>query len=247
MRLKLIACEVLYRELCLAVSRSPHTVDVEFLSKGLHDIGAKGMCSRLRETVSNVDESRYDAVLLGYALCNNGVVGLTAGSIPLVIPRGHDCITLFLGSRQRYDEIFEANPGVYFKTSGWVERGEADETQLSIQRQTGLGRTLDEYIEEYGEENGRYLFEMLGNSLHQYSAFAFIAMGLEGEERFEQAARADADRRGLGFRSMPGDMTLMQRLVNGVWDASDFLVVPPGHQIVASFDEGLVTAKIEGA
>ena len=39
MRLKLISCEVLYREMCAAISRAPHEVDVEFLPKGLHDEG----------------------------------------------------------------------------------------------------------------------------------------------------------------------------------------------------------------
>ena len=42
-RLKLIACEVLYREMCDAVARSPHQVDVEFLPKGLHDLGGAAM------------------------------------------------------------------------------------------------------------------------------------------------------------------------------------------------------------
>ena len=39
MKLKLISCEVFYREMGFAISRSPHQVDIEFLPKGLHDIG----------------------------------------------------------------------------------------------------------------------------------------------------------------------------------------------------------------
>ena len=42
----------------------------------------------------------------------------------LVVPRAHDCITLFLGSKERYLDYFQTHPGVYFKTSGWIERGE---------------------------------------------------------------------------------------------------------------------------
>ncbi len=37
MRILLIGCEVIIRELCDAVTRSPHVVDARFLSKGLHD------------------------------------------------------------------------------------------------------------------------------------------------------------------------------------------------------------------
>ena len=39
MRILLIGCEVIIRELCDAVTRSPHVVDARFLSKGLHDRG----------------------------------------------------------------------------------------------------------------------------------------------------------------------------------------------------------------
>ena len=68
MRLKLIACEILYREFCAAVARSANQVDLEFLPKGLHDVGQAGMSSRLVEVLGEIDESKYDAVLLGYAL-----------------------------------------------------------------------------------------------------------------------------------------------------------------------------------
>ena len=37
---------------------------------------------------------------------------------------GHDCITLFLGDKERYLDYFQSHPGVYFKTSGWIKRGE---------------------------------------------------------------------------------------------------------------------------
>src|ERR1051326_7872623 len=112
MRLKLISCEVFYREMCAAIARSPHVVDIAFLPKGLHDMGAKGMRERVQAALDQVDETHYDAVLFGYGLCNNGLAGLTARTIPLVVPRAHDCITLFLGCRQRYLDYFNTHPGV---------------------------------------------------------------------------------------------------------------------------------------
>lgn len=122
MRLKLISCEVLYREMCFAIARSPHQVDVEFLPKGLHDLGSEPMRRRLQECVDRVD-AQFEAVLMGYALCGNGLVGLCARAVPIVIPRAHDCIALLMGSRQRYQAYFDENPGVYFRSTGWLERG----------------------------------------------------------------------------------------------------------------------------
>ena len=124
MRLKLIACEIFYRELCAAVARSVNQVDVEFLPKGLHDIGQAGMSARLGEALAAVDPSKYEAVLLGYGLCSNGLVGLAARTSPWSFPAPTIASRLFLGSKERYLEYFHAHPGVYFKTSGWIERGE---------------------------------------------------------------------------------------------------------------------------
>ena len=138
-RYKLIACEILYRELCYCAALSKNIVDLEFLPKGLHDLGEEKMSARLQQAIDGVDSGRYQAILLGYALCNNGIRGLR-GPLPLVIPRAHDCITLLLGSKERYREVFDANPGTYFESTGWMERNEAAEG--GITEQLGLKAEL---------------------------------------------------------------------------------------------------------
>ena len=101
MRLKLISCDVLYREMCAAVARSPHQVDLEFLPKGLHDRKTCEMLDEIQKMVDRVDPEQYQGVLLGYGLCGNGLAGLTARSIPVVLPRAHDCISRRLRARSR--------------------------------------------------------------------------------------------------------------------------------------------------
>jgi len=237
-RLKLISCEIFYREMCAAVARSPHRVDLEFLPKGLHDIGSAKMSARLQEAVDAVETERYEAVLLGYGLCGTGLVGLTARAIPLVLPRAHDCITLFLGSKERYLEYFQNTPGVYFKTSGWIERGETGGrlTQLSFGK-SGEGFTYANLVEKYGEENAQYLWEAMTPS---YRQFSYIEMGVEPDGRFERHTREQAAERGWKFEKLRGDMRLIDKLVAGDWDDEEFLVVPPGRRIVARYDESIV-------
>jgi len=225
MRFKLIACEILFRELSYSVSRSPHRIDVEFLPKGLHDIGRKPMLESLQAVFDRVDEKDYDAILLGYALCNGGVAGLAAKTIPIVIPRAHDCITLFLGNRHRYEEYFHANPGTYFKTMGWIERGD-DLSPLGMKDQ----KTFQQWVEKYGEENATYLWETMGGMQH-YSKYAFIEMGIEPDDRFEQETRKLAEHRNWEFEKLPGDISLLKRLVEGDWNDDDFLIVQPGETI----------------
>jgi len=237
MRLKIISCEVLFREIAALAARSPHQVDLEFLPKGLHDTRSANMCARLQETLDGVDQSKYDAVAFGYALCGNGLVGLRARAIPVVLPRAHDCITLFLGSRQRYSEYFMNNPGVYFKTSGWIERGGSGGQQL-------FGDTIDfdRLVEKYGEDNAQYLMDELHAYKKNYRQFTYIHMGIEPDDRFERMTRDEAAGREWKFEKLRGDLYLLEKLVNGRWDG-DFLVVPPGHEVAATHDERIVTAQ----
>jgi len=249
MRLKLIACEILYREICAAVAQSVNQVDVEFMPKGLHDIGQEGMSARLHETLVGVDQSQYDAVAFGYGLCSNGLVGLTAGPIPLIVPRAHDCITLFLGSKEQYIEYFNSRPGVYFKTSGWIERGDQLEQLqgVSVQEQSGMNQSYEDLVAKYGEENAKYLHEQLCDMTRNYGRLTFIEMGIEPDDRFERQAEKEAAERGWKYEKLQGNMSLLQRLVDGPpWNEEEFLVVQPGERVAASFDEGVITAKDEG-
>jgi hypothetical protein len=246
MRLKLLSCEIFFREFCACVARSPHTVDIEFLPKGLHDIGCQDMQARLQEAVDHVEQRQYDALLLGYGLCNNGIVGLTAKLIPLVVPRAHDCITLFLGSAARYREYFDSHPGVYFKTTGWIERGEADGElgQLALGKKLGLQQSYEEMVAKYGEDNARYLWEEFGKNLaRHYGQFTFIEMGIEPDGSFEQRSRDEAAKRGWTFEKVAGDIGMIQRLVNGEWDEKEFLVVSPGQRIIANYEEGIISTE----
>jgi hypothetical protein len=245
MRLKLISCEIFYREMCAVVAQSKNQVDIAFSPKGLHDIGREKMLARVQDAVDAVDATQYEAVLLGYALCNNGIAGLVARSIPIVIPRAHDCITLFLGSRERYLEYFNDNPGTYFQTTGWMERGTAagELKQLSISHQMGIDLSYEELVAKYGEEDAKYIWDTMGNPLRNYGQYTFIEMGIEPDDRFERGARAKAEERGWKFDKVKGDMSLFRQLVDGQWAERDFLVVRPGWRVVARLDEGIIDAE----
>lgn len=245
MRLKLISCEVFDREMRAVIARSPNQVDLEFLSMGLHSIGCVGMRERLQAALDRVPEGGFDAVVFGYGLCNNGLAGLRARTAPLVIPRAHDCITLLLGSKERYLEYFQNNPGVYFKSTGWIEHSTHDGElqQLSIAQRSGMYATYEELVAKYGEDNARFLYDELVNHTKHYGQFTFVEMGVEPDGSFERQARDEAAQRGWKYEKVAGDLSLLQRLVDGRWNEEDFLVVPPGSQVVARCDEGIIAAE----
>lgn len=245
MRLKAIICEVLTREIETLIPGSPHKLDVEILTMGLHDLGI-WMRPQIQERVDAADSLGYDAIVLGYALCGRGCEGLRAGKTQLVIPRAHDCIGLLMGSRHRYLNYFENHPGVYYRSPGWIEfqkPGERlEQATLSKGKTIGERRSLEELISQYGEDNGRYLFEQFTSYRRKYSGLTYISTGVPEEKRLVGRARAEAEREGWAFEQLDGSLGLLRRLLNGEWNADDFLVVPPGATVRATLDEGIVEA-----
>ncbi|MGO9861973.1 MAG: DUF1638 domain-containing protein [Terriglobales bacterium] len=237
MRLLLLGCGLLMRELSDAIVRSPHLIEAQFLPAGLHDLGAENMRHRLQAAIDAADPN-YDVIVLGYALCGNGLAGLRARRIPLVVPRAHDCITLLMGSRSKFQTYFEANPGVYYRSVGWVEHGEELQQQIA-----GLAIACDRnaLIERYGESNGQYLFEEYTKYLHTYRQLTYIETGLEPDGTFLQRAQAEAAAKNWTFTKLTGDLTLFRRLLSGDWNA-DFLVVPPRNRIDPTYDHEIVKA-----
>jgi hypothetical protein len=243
MRIKCIGCEVLARAIYLSAAQSPHTVDVEMLRYGLHQHSAD-LRSRLQAAIDATEGKGYDAVVLAYGLCGKSTYGLTARSLPLVLPRAHDCITIFLGSRQRYNQQFEQTPGTYWYVQDYIERDDGSGASLSIGANTA-GDAEDlyaTYVEKYGQDNADYLMEVMGAWQSHYTRAAFIDLGVGDGSKVEGRAQADAARRGWTFERLPGDLSLVRRLLFAEWD-SDFLVVQPGQTIKMSYDDGILTCE----
>jgi hypothetical protein len=241
MRLRVIACEVLARELYALAANVEGIVDITMLTQGLHDIGAVPMREKLQAEIDATDATRYDAVALGYALCSNGTEGISAREIPVVLPRAHDCITLLLGSRKRYDEAFQSHPGTYYMTSGWFERDH--ETMSSpgagIADKLGMDKSYEEYVAEYGEENAQFIIDQLKGGLRHYDRMLFVSSGLGGEDAARAAARERAEAEGWEFVTTPADLTILRKLLSREWD-DDFLVLEPGQTVRPTHDERVV-------
>jgi hypothetical protein len=242
---KVIACEIAFREVCWVAAQARNVLQLEFLTQGYHDNPATGL-QRIQARVDAATD--VDAVLLGYALCNNMLVGLTARDIPLVIPKAHDCITFFLGSKERYAEVFQQTPGTYYYTSGWLEYAERGSERVErpqaarlSQSGTHLGQ-YQEWVEKYGEDNAKYLMEVMGAWTQNYTHGAYIRFDFERELHLRERVLNICRSHGWEYTEMDGDIRLLQRWVNGEWDENDFLIVPPGQRVVATYDEQVIGA-----
>ena len=234
MRLKCLACESLARAAYFCAAQSPHLVDVELLPFGLHATPAK-LRRRLQERIDAISSADCGAIVLAFGLCGKATAGLAARAAPLVMPRAHDCVTLLLGGRERYQREFEAEPGTYWLTKDYIERG-AD---------TGMGiggdpqAMRDECAAKYGKENADYVMEAMGAWQRHYRRAAFIDMGIGDSAAAETLARNEAARRGWAFENMRGDLGLLRRLLDGDWN-EDILIAQPGEEVVMTGDARIV-------
>lgn len=248
MRLFVIACDVLARPVYLCAARSPHVVDLRLLPRGLHNDPAD-LRSRLQAVIDEVPAG-YDGIVLGYGLCGGATAGIRARQVPVVVPRAHDCITLFLGARERYAAETEGQAATYWYVADQLERNDgyrAGVGGLAIGADTEeqMAAVRADYVARYGEDNADYLMEVLGGWRAHYGRAAFVSMGVADEAAGLASARAEAERRGWAFERIDGSLVLVRRLIDGDWN-EDVLVLPPGASLAMSWDDAVVRAVPAG-
>ncbi len=226
-----IACHILWRELCHFASLSKNAFELVFLEQGLHDT-PDVLRRELQRAIDDMD-GRYPAILVGYGLCSNGIAGVSAKKSRLVVPRGHDCITLWLGSKERYRDYFDAHPGTYWYNEGWIETG----TQPGQER---YERLRAYYAETYGEDNAEYLMEMEQGWFKEYRNAAFIRQGLIDETEAFRFTKEAADWLGWTLDAVDGDNALFVDFLEGRWDEGRFLVLEPGEALEPSHDDAVI-------
>jgi len=243
MRLYAIACDVVARPVYLCAATSPHVVDIRLFERGLHN-EPKDLRTRLQEAIDEAP-ANAEAIVLGYGLCGGATAGIVARDKPVILPRAHDCITLFLGARERYQEEMQ-KPATYWYVTDQLERNDgyrAGIGGLAIGSDTDaqVDAIRAEYVEKYGEDNADYLMEIMGGWRAHYGRAAFVSMSVGDDTASETAAHDEADRRGWAFERMEGSMVLLRRLLYGEW-GDDMLTLQPGEKLAMSYDDGVVKA-----
>lgn len=205
-----IACEVLKSILDRVVDGIP----VRFLPQGLHDVPTKLRAS-VQEQIDAIEEP--SVILLGYGLCGNGLDGIKAGKHTLIVPRTDDCISLILGSYERYMGEFNSEPATFWYSKGWLET-----TKDFLVRHK-------ENEEKYGKEMADWIKSQSIGNYHRV-----VLVGADSQELEEHRARVQdiAAFVGCRYEEMLGDTDYLAALIKkfrslGVAD-EDFLIVPPG-------------------
>lgn len=242
MRIHIIACQVFSREVNYYASLSKNIIDITWLPQGLHDtpdclrqmvkdaIDEIGM-----QLEKNIKKNKPDAIILGYGLCSNGVAGVTAPDVPVIIPRTDDCIGVFLGSQKRYLQLFNEYNGTYWLNNGWIE-------SAYIPTKENIDKRRLEYIEQYGEDNADYLMEQDNLWVKNYNHCGYISSDVYDNHEYRETAKEVAREHGWNYEEFKGDHAFLYQMVNGPWDDTNFLTCPPGYTVEPSYDETKIKA-----
>ena len=238
MRLAVIACRIFTRELSRLVSESDNICYIYWLEQGLHNT-PELLRKKLQQQINAIETEqeddtlhrKFDAIVLAYGLCSNGIIGISSKSLPIVAPRCDDCIALFLGSQNRYLDLFHSKNGIYWYNDGWIEIG-------SVPSQEHYRQLLQEYTEQYGEDNAQYLLDVELTSLKKYESCIYIKSSAYWNEKNWQLTNEAADYFKWNLTKVDGDSSYLKALLSGNWDSDRFLICPKGKTIGLTFDKG---------
>lgn len=241
-----LTCEALARTVYAVAAVAPAAISVRLYRQGLHNT-PKRLRMTLQDEIDAILPGECDAILLAYGMCGTATIGLTARHTPLVIPRVHDCIALYLGSLRRYQEEFDAHPGTYWYSLDYMERNEPGSNVVLGAASLGeMDQVYEEYVQKFGQDNADYLMEVMGEWSKHYDRAVYVDMGSGDGSAFEHMAREQAGQRGWLFERKQGNRRMLALLLNGEWPEDEFLFVPPGYTIQQTGEDGLIKAcKVE--
>jgi len=232
----LITCEVFKSEIALVSRGAEHIVDTRMLEIGLHDRPDE-MRVILQEAVDAMDaRDDIDAIVLAYGLCGLGTAGLHAARHPLVIPRAHDCITVFLGSKDRYAERQSACPGCYHYTPGWNRA-------RRVPGPDRLAALRAEFLKRFDPDDADFLLDSERSMWDSYHTATFIDLGTPDSAAEAEYTKRCADWLGWRFEHIQGDPVLLEDLLSCNWDDARFQIIQPGCKIAHSASDAVMRSE----
>ena len=214
----IIACRVMQHELDSLRQQykdmQDQDIEICYMDQNLH-LTPEKMSGLIQEQI----DARADtaqSIVLGYGLCSNGIVGVTARKQHIYIPRVHDCITLLLGSRQAYFEAFRKRAGTYYLTPGWV-----------AEEKDPLGMAEHAYGPKMGQEMAVW---GIREELKHYTHIVLINTGAGDMEKVRKRAKANAAFLGKVYEEVSGSTSYFEKLLFGPYDTEDFVCLGPGQR-----------------
>lgn len=229
---KIIACNIFKREIEFILD-DKKIKDVIFVEQGLHNSPSK-MKMYLQDLIDEVENDeinivKYTGIILMYGLCGNGTLGLKTSKLKLIIPKIHDCMALFLGSKNKYKDIIDNNKGIYWYNHAWM-----DHTPMPNDKY--LDSIKSKYYEYYDEDNAEFLFQIELDGLKRYNKGLYINSPIVSNEKYKFFVKDACETFGWKYEEEDGNLSFIENIINGKFEHKNMLVLPPNEEIRLSID-----------
>lgn len=241
-----IGCGVLGPDTDHIAKKLNLNLEKTFLPGGLHNQPA-ALRQKLQDTINDVGQDPLcRRIIIGYGLCGRGTVGIKAPGAPLIFPKVHDCIALFMGGNHAYREEFTKIPGTFYISAGWYKAHEQCKRLKTDMLWTG-SRSMgyQEIKNKYGEKRSRDIIQFLTTWKKNYKRAAFIDTGIGKTSQYEKYAQEMANKNNWTYQRIQGDSSLMIKLLTATDSDDQILVVPPHHITVYSATDNMLAATSE--
>ncbi len=235
-KIALLACSVFEQEIALLAGDAPHIVAARYYEIALHD-RPEMLRAKLQLELTAMDaRDDLDAVVLAYGLCGRGTAGLRAGRHRFVVPRAHDCITLFMGSKEAYAGHQRACPSCYYYTPGWNRaRRVPGPDRLAVLRA--------EYSAKFDPDDVDFLMESERQTWAMHDTATYLELATADAAAEADYARQCADSLGWKFEHIRGNPALLRDLLWGRWDDARFQTIAPGAMLDHSPDDAILRSE----
>lgn len=197
MKRLLLGCGTIQKELEEVIEQNGlDDLDVIWLESGLHAVPN----DLKKELQKHIDAAaQYDEVILGYGLCGNALLDITATHCDVLYPQTDDCISAFMCENCRASELRRDS---YFLSRGW----------LTMKTSDSLIEQFNKVMEQYDEETAQEILEMMyGN----YKRIVYLKVEEEIAPEDLALAKERAADMNFDFEIEPATIKLYEKLILG--------------------------------
>lgn len=193
-RIGIVACEILKREIEGLTKDDPDIVHREYLEFALH-VDSAELKAKVKDKVSAL-KGKVDAVFLGYAICQS-LRGVTKElDVPTAMLEADDCIAAFL-TPVEYEKEKRRCTGTWFSSPGWAElgaQGAIKELHLDCMKDQGY--------------DPMYFMKMLFTG---YSRCLYISTNVDDEQQYVEKSKSFAELLNLRHECRGCDMRVLEK------------------------------------
>ncbi len=227
-----IACAVLAIDMKHIAKKLGLDIEYKFLEAGLHS-NPKLLKEKLQAAIDEISATGLcDRIIIGYGICGKGTIGIQSSCVPLVIPKVHDCVAMFLGGDQAYKREFKKYPGTYYLSAGWCEEKTEPISQRKQWAYFGEEKlNFNDLVEKHGKDAAQQTFDFLNSWQKNYQRAAFIETGAKSSPKYEKLALEMANEYKWKYDKIKGNGALIEKMITAFHTTPDILFVPPENVI----------------